>query len=30
VQDLPIPAATPSSNPAPASASSRKRSWWPF
>ena len=32
VQELPIPAATPSSNPAPvvASATPQKRSWWPF
>jgi NodT family efflux transporter outer membrane factor (OMF) lipoprotein len=32
VQDLPIPAATPSSNPAPAPVPSapQKRSWWPF
>ncbi|MBS0549004.1 MAG: efflux transporter outer membrane subunit [Proteobacteria bacterium] len=29
VQDLPIPAATPSSDPAPAPAPPRRR-WWPF
>ena len=30
VQDLPIPAATPSSDPVPAPAAPKKRSWWPF
>jgi NodT family efflux transporter outer membrane factor (OMF) lipoprotein len=31
VQDLPIPAATPSSDPvAPPAAAPKKRSWWPF
>jgi NodT family efflux transporter outer membrane factor (OMF) lipoprotein len=30
VQDLPVPATTPSSDPAPSPAAPKKRSWWPF
>jgi len=30
VQDLPVPATTPSSDPAPPPAAPKKRSWWPF
>jgi NodT family efflux transporter outer membrane factor (OMF) lipoprotein len=30
VQDMPVPALTPSSDPAPAPAAPKKRSWWPF
>ena len=29
-QDLPVPAQTPSSDPAPSPTAPKKRSWWPF
>jgi NodT family efflux transporter outer membrane factor (OMF) lipoprotein len=30
VQDLPVPATTPSSDPSPSPTAPKKRSWWPF